>query len=233
MKKKSEKYSSSNKKSGLSKTAIRNLTKSEQLKIEGRNEEALFLAQKVLENDPSCLAAAEEISDNLLSLGREKEAKKSAQFAYSLDQDSYIANYILGFLAIEENKNESLQYLLKANELQSNNPEILRCLGWVLFHSHENIKGIATLERALNLRPHDVLILCDLGVCLLHQNIFPKAIKLFEKALSLEPDNERAQNCLLAAVDLKKQVEDEMQKYPKELQDFLEKTSFGVNEKNM
>lgn len=204
----------------ISQKMIRELSKSEDYKMMGENEKALEVAQKVLEKDPSCVQAAEEVADNLLILGRESESKKAAVFAYSLDKTSYIANYILGFLDLNNGK-KALKYLKQANASYGNNPEILRCLGWVLFHEKKEFEGIATLERALNLRPDDTLVLCDLGVCLLHQNKFDTAISLFEKALSLDTENIRAKECLSAAIQLKEEMEYQTKKLPKEIQESL------------
>jgi len=88
--------------------------------------------------------------------------------------------------------------LRRANTLQSNNPEILRCLGWALFMDGQYAQGIVTLERALNLDPDSVLILCDLGMEYLQMKNLPKARALFTRALEIEPKNHRAQECLRA-----------------------------------
>lgn len=198
-----------------SKNVIRELSRSENLKREGKFEEALEIAQKVLEKDPGCLAAAEEVADNLLSLDRLEEAKKAADFVYSMDTKSYIANYVLGFLLLGENKNqEALKYLKEGNQYSPNNPEILRCLGWSLFHVGQHLPGILTLERALNLRNDDPLILCDLGVCYLHLNDFQKTTRLFERALALDPNNKRAQECLVAAMSLEQELKNAQKNAP-------------------
>lgn len=210
----------SSKKNSLSEKTIRALALSEDFKIKGENTKALQVAQKVLVSDPSCLQAAEEVADNLLSLGRDEESKKAAHFAYSLDPTSYIANYILGFTGLSNGK-EAVKYLTQANVSSPNNPEILRCLGWSLFHLGKEPEGIATLERALNMRSDDPLILCDLGVCLLHINVFEKAIRLFKKALSLEPENIRAQECLTAAKNIQDSMEKEIQNFPPELRKLI------------
>ncbi len=205
----------------LSEKTIRALALSEDFKIKGENTKALQVAQKILTKDPSCLQAAEEVSDNLLTLGRDDEAAKAAEFAYSLDKKSYIANYILGFTSLNNGK-KALKYLLQANESSPNNPEILRCLGWSLFHTGKELEGVATLERALNMRSDDPLILCDLGVCLLHINTFEKAIILFEKALSLEPENFRAQECLAAAKNIQVSMEEELKNLPPEIRSLIQ-----------
>jgi len=204
----------------LPESIARALAQSEEFKMRGENTKALQVAQRILERDPSCMEAAEEVADNLLSLGRDEEAAKAAKFAYSLNKTSYIANYILGFTGLDSDK-KATEYLQNANKASPNNPEILRCLGWAKFHIGKETEGIATLERALNLRNNDPLILCDLGVCLLHQNIYDKAVKLFKKALNLEPNNPRALECYEAAKDIGEQMEVELKKLPKDIRDLI------------
>ncbi len=193
-----------------SRKVMRELAKSEECKVKGKHQEALEIAQKILEKDPSCIAAAEEVADNLLSLNNHESAEKAARFVLILNPKSYIANYTLGFLSLTKGDDPvALPYLSVANNSEPNNPEILRCLGWSLFHTGSRTEGIATLERALNLRPDDSLILCDLGVCCLHLNYFEKTIRLFERALALDPKSTRAKECLEAAKNLKEKMMDD------------------------
>jgi len=192
----------------LSTIIANKLEKSENAKVLGNHEKALKIARSILIQDPSCIEAAEEVVDNLLSLQDFPEAEKVANFVLSNNENSYIANYALGFIYLTDNLNDlAIGYLQKANKLSPNNPEILRCLGWAIFHVDNKLKGLITLERALNLRSDDPLILCDLGVCLLQEQIFHKAINLFEQALEIENTNERAQDCLQAALSLQKKLE--------------------------
>jgi tetratricopeptide (TPR) repeat protein len=191
----------------LSSIIANKLEKSENAKVMGNYEQALRIAKSVLIQDPSCLEAAEEVVDNLLSLQDFAEAEKVANFVLEKNDKSYIGNYALGFIYLTDNLNDlAIGYLKKANELSPNNPEILRCLGWATFHVENKLKGLVTLERALNLRSEDPLILCDLGVCLLQEQIFSKAINLFEQALEIDSTNERAQDCLQAAKSLEKKL---------------------------
>jgi Flp pilus assembly protein TadD len=102
----------------------------------------------------------------------------------------------------------SLAHLKKANVLKPNNPEILRCLGWVLFHAGERAQGIVTLERALNLETDNPLTLCDLGVTYLESKNFSKARSLFQRSLDLDPSNDRASECVQAIDRLERTVEE-------------------------
>ncbi len=191
----------------LSARIANTLEKSENEKVLGNHEKALFIARSILIQDPNCIEAQEEVIDNLLSLQDFAEAEKVANFVLSQYSESYIANYALGFIYLTDNLNDlALPYLQHANTLSPNNPEILRCLGWATFHVENKLKGLVTLERALNLRSDDPLILCDLGVCLLQEHIFTKAINLFEQALEIDNTNERAQDCLHAAQSLAKKL---------------------------
>ncbi len=132
-------------------------------------------------------------------------AETAAKQAVGMDPESYTGEYILGFLRSRgEQWKEAIMHLRKANQLKSNNAEILRCLGWAIFNGGERAQGIVTLERALNLDSDSPLTLCDLGVAYLQVQNFVKARALFRRALDLEPDNQRAKECMEAAERLSK-----------------------------
>lgn len=189
---------------------LERLERAEQLKLAGKHAEALdILVQLVLE-DPSNVAALEEIADNELSLERYGRAEIAAAQAVALDPSSYTGQYILGFIRSQEGKWEEAHRRLKeANRLKSNNPEILRCLGWVLFKSGQRPQGTVTLERSLNLDSDNTLTLCDLGVAYLEMRNFSKARALLLRALDLEPQNPRARECVAAIEKLEKQSKEQ------------------------
>lgn len=183
------------------------LQQSESAKLEGDHKKALDLAQQVLIKMPDCIEALEEIADNYLALERLEEAKKAAQFASELDNNSYTALYILGFIYSRKNQFEkSIEFLEKANDLKPNNPEILRALGWAYFMTDKRLKGIVVLERALNLSQDDAMILCDLGICYVKNNKPEKALDLFYRAMEITPDDERIKECIRLAEDLQHKV---------------------------
>ena len=126
-----------------------------------------------------------------------------------LDADSYTARYILGFLCSINRKWEpALMHLKKANVSKPNNPEILRCLGWALFHSGQRAQGIVTLERALNLDGENPLTLCDLGVAYLQTRNVPKAKSLFDRALEIDPEHTKAIECIKAVTKLEQALKE-------------------------
>jgi Flp pilus assembly protein TadD len=180
---------------------LERLEHAEQLKLSGKHHEALVILEELLLEDPTNVSALEEIADNELSLERFDRAENAAKQAVDMDPSSYTGHYILGFVRSSERKWDlAHQHLKEANRLKPNNPEILRCLGWVLFNMGQRPQGVVTLERALNLDNDSTLTLCDLGVAYLDLKNFSKAKALFLRALDLDPQNPRAKECI-AAVD--------------------------------
>ncbi|MFA5821089.1 MAG: tetratricopeptide repeat protein [Candidatus Gracilibacteria bacterium] len=177
-------------------------------KNEGRHTEAIAICERVLTSDLNCVEAYEEIGDNYLSLRQYDKAEKALKHAIKLSGRSANANYLLGFVYSCIGKwKDSVHLLERADRLYSNHPEILRCLGWSMYHSGERQRGIVVLERSRFLAPHDPLILNDLGVLYLNEKAFDKAGGLFKKALQIEPDNQKAKECLNAVNFFKREFD--------------------------
>jgi len=171
----------------------------ERLKMEGKHEEAIKLCEGILHDDLSCTEAYEEIGDNFLSLREYDKAQKALKRAIKTNSKSPNANYLLGFLysAIGDFR-KSIKYLEISDGFEPNHPEILRCLGWSLYHDGQRQRGVVLLERSLALSPNDPLILSDLGVCYLNSKKFDRSANLFKRILEIEPENEKARECLNA-----------------------------------
>lgn len=168
-------------------------------KNEGKHLEAIKLCEKILSSDMKCVEAYEEIGDNYLSLRKYEKAEKALKHAVKLNKGSANANYLLGFVySCTGDWENSVGLLEEADEIYPNHPEILRCLGWSMYHFGQSKRGIIILERALFLAPNDPLILNDLGVCYLNEKNFEKSAQLFKKTLQIEPDNQKAKECLNA-----------------------------------
>ncbi|MDH5597316.1 MAG: tetratricopeptide repeat protein [Candidatus Peregrinibacteria bacterium] len=172
----------------------------EELKLMGQHKESITEAEKLLFEDPNCVEALEEIADNYVSLDDYAKAEKACHRALKLDKDSYTAQYILGFIHSQKQEwPKAITYLKNSNTLHSNNPEILRCLGWAMFNANKRTQGTVILERALNLDPDNALTLCDLGICYMQMKNFDKSVQLLKKAMELDPKNKRIRECYTAA----------------------------------
>lgn len=168
-------------------------------KNEGKHTEAIILCERILSGDLNSVEAYEEIGDNYLSLRKYDKAEKALKQAIKLNKASANANYLLGFVySCTGNWKDSVTLLEEADRLYPNHPEILRCLGWSMYHFGQNKRGIVLLERSLFLAPNDPLILNDLGVCYLNEKDFDKSARLFKKTLQVEPNNSKAKECLNA-----------------------------------
>ncbi len=173
------------------------LRKSEQAKLKGNHKEAVNLAENALSIDTESIEALEEIGDNYLALEKLKKSKVAAEFALELNPDSYTALYILWFIASRNNKfGLAIKYLIKANNINPNHSEILRCLGWAYCMTENNLKWIVILERALSLNKNDPYIICDLWVAYLKNNNKEKALDLFYQALKISPKDKRIIECI-------------------------------------
>jgi Flp pilus assembly protein TadD len=191
-------------------TILERLEQAERLKLDGKHEEAIVMLEQLMLEDPSNVSVLEEIADNELSLERYDRAEVAAKQALALDAKSYTAFYILGFIRSYDRKwDEAYTSLKRANKLKPNNPEILRCLGWVVFNMGQRPQGVVTLERSLNLDPDNTLTLCDLGVAYVELRNFRKAKALFLRALDLDPSNPRARECAHAVEQLERKVQGE------------------------
>lgn len=172
----------------------------EELKLSGEHQQSILEAEKLLFQDPNCVEALEEIADNYVSLDKFDKAEKACHHALKLNEKSYTAKYILGFIhSQKQDWPKAINFLKSSNTLHSNNPEILRCLGWALFNSNKRTQGVVILERALNLDPDNALTLCDLGICYMQMKNFDKSVELLRKAMKLDPDNKRIKECFTAA----------------------------------
>lgn len=168
-------------------------------KNEGKHVEAIHICERVLAGDLDCVEAYEEIGDNYLSLRKYDKAEKALRQALKINKKSANANYLLGFVySCTGHWKDSVELLESADRAYPNHPEILRCLGWSMYHFGQQKRGVILLERSLFLAPNDPLILNDLGVCYLNEKAFDRAAMLFKKTLQIEPDNQKAKECLNA-----------------------------------
>lgn len=177
-------------------------------KLMGLHDEAIAICEAILVGDLECSEAFEEIGDNYLSLREFDKAIKALKQAIEINPFSANARYLLGFTysAMSEWDN-SIDELELADQMEPNHPEILRCLGWSIYHAGRKTQGLSILERASNMADDDVLILCDLGVCYLNSRDFDAAAHIFEVVLGLDPENDKAMECLKACSYFKDKLE--------------------------
>lgn len=160
----------------------------DKLKLEGRHQEALELANKHVMTYSNMPELYEEIADNLMAMKEYCRATKALLKALEIDPKSANALYLYGFtLSAQKRYEESVQILEEAYKY-SKHPEILRCLGWSMFFAGKRAKGFKMLKESNEMR-EDKYTLSDMGVCCLHTKCFDNAIKYLKKSLELDYEN--------------------------------------------
>ena len=176
-------------------------------KLMGLFDEAIEICEGILCEDPHCTEALEEIGDNYLSMRQYDKAVAALGRALEINPMSANARYLMGFtFSAQSDWDHSIEELEMADQIEPNHPEILRCLGWSIFHSGRKKQGLIILERASYMAQEDSLILCDLGVCYLNDKQFDKAESIFRAVLELEPENDKARECLKACAYFQKRI---------------------------
>lgn len=169
----------------------------EEWKFRGRHDAALEILEELLLDDPSNVTALEEVAENELCLANYARAGKAARRVLRLAPESYVAHYVLGFLATRSGDfARAVRMLTRANLLDPNNPEILRCLGHALYGRGDAASGLVTLERALNLDPRNVQTLCTLASIRLDAGARRAARHLYLQALQIDPQCLSARDAL-------------------------------------
>lgn len=170
------------------------------LKEQCEYSQALDILERLLAEDPGNVTVLEEIAENEWCLEHLHRAFLAARRATALCAESSMGNFILGLVAIQKGEfPRAVDVLRRANRSQPDAPDILRSLGWALFHQGETAQGVVTLERALNLEDGNVHTLCDLGEVYLALRHLPKARALFLRALAIDPGNSRAREGVASA----------------------------------
>ena len=164
----------------------------EEEKSNGNYKEAINYAEQALSVDPLCIDALEEICDNSLCIGDYEKAKNASNFLLTISK-SYVAYYVLGYIAFKEKDyKESIKNLEKGNKSNPHNSEMLRALGKAYFFDGRTLLGIVSLERALNLNQNSEFILRDLGYCYMKSGnleTIDKALELLYRALEIDPSD--------------------------------------------
>lgn len=172
---------------------LERLSRARALKEKCEYQEAVRLLEDLLIEDPGSVAVLEEIAENEWCLQHVRRAFLAARRAVMLHKESAMGSFILGLVALYKREwGPAVEFLQCANRSQPDTPDILRSLGWALFHQGETAQGVVTLERALNLEDSNTHTLCDLGEVYLALRSLPKARSLFLRVLDIDPGNGRA-----------------------------------------
>ncbi len=184
---------------------MQSFSKALSLKMSGEHEKAIKILEMLLLNDFDNNELWEEIADNQLSLNRNDLALSASKMAIQIAPKSPNAQYLTGFAYSRMFKwEESIEHLEKAEELFPNHPEILRCLGWGLYHNDRKQNGIAIMSRSAMIEesPHTLI---DLAVLYMQEKEYLKAFSCAQKAYMVNPCDDRVFRCYILSKELSHQ----------------------------
>lgn len=137
----------------------------EDLKQEGKFEDALKLVNHILTKDPSNKDALMQVADIQYRKGEIGKAEKPIDFIlshYGTDDPMYL--YVKWVLEMEKtNWQEAKKYLSQALRLTKfENPEVIRCFGMSEYRYGNTEKWLDLVAQAWEINPFDAEIILDL-----------------------------------------------------------------------
>jgi Flp pilus assembly protein TadD len=174
----------------------------DQLRAQGDVARALWAYIQALELEPESVEPRTRIG--LLQLESDPD-RAAAIFSEVIEKnpDSSAAHFGLGLAYIARSQPEkAFLELVRADELQRNNPAILAARGSLEEQLGRRDSALALLRRAYELRPTDPNILNNFAVTLLLDEQIELATEILEHATLLHPDDLVLQNNLGLAYGL-------------------------------
>lgn len=140
------------------------ITKVEQLKKQGKFDEALKLINHELMKNPTNEQALMQVVDIEYRRGELTKAEKPVDFLLKMKSDDPMALYIKGVLEMEKNNFlDAKKYFQEAIKLTKfENHEILRCYGLCEYWYGNREKGVQFLEEAWSLNNKDAEVIYNL-----------------------------------------------------------------------
>jgi tetratricopeptide (TPR) repeat protein len=154
----------------------------------GRTADAEAVLRALIEAEPDCLPALDDLAVLLLGAGRAAEAETAARASLQRAPDGADAHNNLGSALLRQQRAaEAVAPLRRALELQPGFAEAAYNLGWARLGSGDDAGGVAALQRAVELRPDDARYLTALSAVLRERNWPEEALALAEHAFALAP----------------------------------------------
>jgi tetratricopeptide (TPR) repeat protein len=115
-----------------------------------------------------------------LKQGLNTEAYQGFSAARSLRQDSFEANYNLGYMEFhKKNYEKAARFLEQARTQEPEHPPTLRCLGHTYFKLKRHKEALSLIRRAIELDPGDKESLYAIAECYYELNQSEQALRIF------------------------------------------------------
>jgi tetratricopeptide (TPR) repeat protein len=134
------------------------------------------------------------LGDIYVTLRKLGSAEYYIKKAISCDPKKTDYHYLLGFVYSKQSLwSKAIKEFQTAVNVEPDNPEYLRGLGWALFNGGYKSGGLEHLHKADEFRPHAVNTLLDLANAYMMLFDFDKATSYVDKAWLVEPENQLIQ----------------------------------------
>jgi len=150
--------------------------------------QAMALAQKALEVNPSDVAAHVFIAGEAIDAGKRDDARKQLEAALKINPSSLESHALLAALNYVEDK--TVEYnaeVSKALVLAPNYSDVHRVTGDVAARNYRFDEAVALSRQALLLKPDDSKALASLGLHLLRTGDEPAARRSLEASFKIDP----------------------------------------------
>lgn len=149
----------------------------------------LTLYQSILERNPACWMAHNNLATTLLETGRSEEAKHHLEYTLRLHPDYILAENNLGLVLNRLNRpQEAIPHLEKATRLEPRFFQAHYNLGSAFMALNRLPESLAEFELALKHQPKYPEAEYNLGLVLARLERTGEAIAHFDRALQLKPD---------------------------------------------
>lgn len=158
---------------------------------QGEIRDAIELLYEIIDRYPEYDHGFELIGDYYLRNSQPELAMRPLEIALEINQENFMAHFLLGCAYGRMLRfDEALEELFIARELQPEDEEVLRNIGWVTCMAGDLETGRHYLLQALNMNPGNGLIYNDLAASYMfsnHRNL-NRAKYWLEKATQIEPE---------------------------------------------
>ena len=165
------------------------LDRANQLRQEGKLDEAIAVYQRAIELDPNSYKSYHYMGETLAQKDDLEAAANFYKLALEINPDFFWSYHCLGLILFWQGRlDEAITSSRKAIELNKNQPAFYSQLGQALAQKEEFDEAISCYRSAIELNPQDYSLYSNLGNVLAKQENWQEAIAAYRSALEIQPD---------------------------------------------
>lgn len=156
------------------------------IQSQGRDDEAVELLDDWLADHPDDLQVRNQLASAYLQLGREREAREQYQALVERAPDSVPVLNNLAWLLRENDPQQALAHIEKADELAPDNPQIMDTYAMVQLERGARGEALSLSQRALDQAPDNPELLYHRAMILQADGQREEAVRILEELVEAE-----------------------------------------------